>query len=633
MCGIAGVVGNLRLQDHEYVRSMCASMHHRGPDSDGYFDSARACLGMRRLAIIDVANGSQPNFSEDGRIVSVLNGEIYNYGSLQTELREDGHRLKSLSDSECIPHLYERDGTDLVRSLRGMFGFAVWDSRDESLLLARDRVGKKPLYYWQEADRLWFGSELKALLTLPGLERQIDVGALSQYLTYQYVPAPLSILQGVRKLPPASLLHWKAGKLQISEYWRLSYHAQGSNRPRSEDDACEELRERLLEATRVRMVSDRPLGAFLSGGMDSSAVVAAMAMQSSEPISTFSVGFEDAGFNELPYARQVAAMYGTNHHEVIVKPDANDLIPRIADKFDEPFADSSALPSFYVAESASQSVVVVLNGDGGDESFGGYDRYLRFMRPGVSLPLPIFVSDPLARAASFAYRRYGREDAIGRLTSRALRVADRDAAGRYGRQISYFTPEEQRALFREEYRGFLKAQDHYALIRNAWSKGGGSDLTNTLLNVDVHTYLPGDLLPKVDITTMSVSLEARSPLLDQELMAWAAALPGDLKVRNGQTKYLMRKALAPWIPADVIDRPKRGFAIPIKRWLQEDLRGMVSDTLLSADSAIAEFLDEREVRLLVRLNHEYGHRSGQVWSLLMLEFALRRLKTRSGRVP
>ena len=392
MCGIAGLASAGR-PDAGLVRRMCDTLVHRGPDGSGFHDDDHAALGMRRLAIIDVAGSQQPVYNEDRTVAAVFNGELYNFPELREDLRRRGHRFVTNGDSECLVHLYEDYGDDLVHHLRGMFAFAIWDAAARRLLLARDRVGKKPLYWREDGASLAFGSELKALVADPAVHRRIDPVALHHYLTYQYVPAPWSIYQGIQKLPPGHLLSWQDGVTKVSRYWRLDC----TQRPvTSIPEAAEQLRYLLLDATKVRMLSERPLGAFLSGGLDSSAVVAAMARQTSGPVKTFSIGFEDGQFDERAHARRLAEFYGTDHQEFVVTPAAMDVLPTLAWHFDEPFADASAIPSFYVARMSSQHVTVVLTGDGGDESFGGYQRYALMGMTG-RIPVPTFARPRAAR--------------------------------------------------------------------------------------------------------------------------------------------------------------------------------------------------------------------------------------------
>lgn len=608
------------------VRAMCGAIAHRGPDDEGFFDSPSAVLGIRRLAIIDVAHGMQPVFNEAGDVVVVFNGEIYNYPDLQRELRGRGHNPSSDGDSACLPHLYEDHGLDFFEHLRGMFAVALWDARRRRAVLGRDPVGKKPLYYHQRGSRLWFASELKALLQISEIPQTLDPVAVDLYLTYQYVPHPHSILRDVHKLPPGHRLVFDDTGLRSERYWSLEYapseprrFGHGRREALRETELADELRERILEATKVRMVSERPLGAFLSGGLDSSAVVAAMARLSDKPVATFSIGFEEEAYNELPHARRVASLYGTEHHELVVTPDIADVLPRVARMFDEPFADASAIPSFYLAEMARQHVVVALTGDGGDESFGGYVRYANFLAAGGKRRYPT----PLVRCASAVGSHLATNPPRNRHLARVGRVASRMAASnpadRYAQQMSYFFPWETRKLYNPEFLAEVIGNDPYQRMREPWTETGASDTVNRLLACDVALYLPGDLLPKVDITTMAVSLEARSPLLDQRLVEWAASLPGYLKVRNGTTKYLFKKAMEPWLPRDLIHRKKMGFGMPRDEWLRGPLVPLVHEMLLGPDSQVSTYLYSDEIRALVSRHEGRGSDGARLWALLMLE--------------
>ncbi len=621
MCGIAGVAGDVRTEDRQIIRDMCAAMRHRGPDDEGYFDTNGASIGMRRLSIIDVDHGHQPVFGESDAVAAVINGEIYNFEDLQELLRARGHVLRSHADSECVPHLYEEFGKHLVDQLRGMFALAVWDARDQVLTLARDRVGKKPLFYAHVGDRLWFASELKCLLQVPEIPRELDLAALDSYLTYQYIPHPMSAIKAIRKVPPAHTLTFAVGHgtVRLDEYWRLSYPKIDAQPSESAADLQEKLRSHLLDATRIRMTSERPLGAYLSGGLDSSAVVAAMSRVTSKPVSTFSVGFEDERFNELPFARRVAEQYGTNHHELIVKPNVQEILPRIARMFDEPFADSSAVPSYYVAEMASRNVVVALTGDGGDESFGGYSRYLSFLRGLPRLSVPPALAEFSAKAADRFDRLNLHNPTLRRVASLAIQGSAPTPALRFGRMVSYFSPEQRSRLLRPEVSVALAGVDPFEPLIKAWERPADADPVNRMLAADVALYLPGDLLPKVDITTMAVSLEARSPLLDHEFMEWSASLPGNLKVADGSSKTLFKAALEPWLPHDLVHRKKMGFSIPRDDWLRGPLRGMVHDLLLSASTRSADYLRATEIDYWVRRNDTFGDAGPQVWALLMLE--------------
>jgi len=613
MCGIAGIASRDR-PDARLVRSMCDQLVHRGPDGSGFHADDRAALGMRRLAIIDVAGGQQPVYNEDRTVAAVFNGELYNFAELRSELRGRGHTLTTNGDSECLVHLYEDYGDELVQRLRGMFAFAIWDAASRRLLLGRDRVGKKPLYWRDDGSSLSFGSELKSLIVDPAVPRTVDPVALDHYLTYQYVPAPWSIYEGIQKLPPGHLLAWQDGVAKVSRYWRIDCTERDVG---SLDEAAEQLRELLLDATKVRMVSERPLGAFLSGGIDSSAVVAAMARQASAPINTFSIGFEEGRFDERAHARTLARHYGTNHHEFVVTSSALDILPTLAYHFDEPFADSSAIPSFYVAKMSSGHVTVVLTGDGGDESFGGYERYALLDRA-ARIPVPPFARRGLSGLGRLII---GHSLPRTRLRSagRAAEILAEPLPRRYARMMSYFTPDQKAAVYSSALAERLAGVDSYELLYEAFAASRAQSDVGRLMDVDVQTYLPGDLLAKVDITTMACSLEARSPFLDHHVMEWAAGVPGRLKVRSRDTKVLLKHAMAPWLPGELIDRRKQGFGIPMAVWLRSDLRGVCRDVLTDATArSRGLFKPEAVSRLLA--DHDHGiDRSRQIWALLQFE--------------
>ncbi|TQK50648.1 asparagine synthase (glutamine-hydrolysing) [Streptomyces sp. SLBN-118] len=613
MCGVAGIVSTSP-PDPQQVRAMCRLITHRGPDGEGYHSDANAALGMRRLAIIDVVGGDQPVYNEDRTVAAVFNGEIYNFVELREQLVARGHRFATDGDTEVLVHLYEEHGEDLVTHLRGMFAFAIWDMARRRLLLARDRVGKKPLYYRQSGTSLAFASELKALMADAGVSREVDPVALHHYLTYQYVPAPWSIYRGVSKLPPGHLLVWQDGEVSVRRYWKLDFTPRPVG---SEREAAERARELLLDATRVRMVSERPLGAFLSGGIDSSAVVAAMARLSDRPVKTFCIGFDDQRFDEREYAATVARRYGTDHHEFVVAgASALEVLPTVTRHFDEPFADSSAIPSFFVAELSRQHVTVVLNGDGGDESFGGYRRYAYMNRVGRR-QAPPRLQGLLNRVGS-ALAESGTAPRLRRV-GRGLQLLGERPQHRYASLMSYFTNESKDALYTKAMHEQLAHVDSYDLIGEVFDTSRSDEDVNRLMDVDVNTYLPGDLLVKVDITTMAHSLEARSPFLDHHLMEWAAGLPGRWKVDGQVTKALLKKAMAPWLPSELITRPKAGFGVPLADWLRCELRPLAFDLLTDHTARSRGLFRPEVVRGLLQDHDEGRDRSTRLWSLLQFE--------------
>jgi asparagine synthase (glutamine-hydrolysing) len=612
MCGIAGYAGR-NPPDAAQLRRMCDVLSHRGPDEDGYLITDSVALGMRRLSIIDLSTGHQPVFNEDRSIAIVYNGEVYNFGELRRSLEAGGHHFGTDSDTECIVHLYEEHGERCVEHLRGMFAFALWDDRQHRLMLARDRAGKKPLYYRVTNDGIWFGSELKALLQDPNCPRTVNPTALHSFLTYGYVPAPAAILTGVHKLPPAHTLTYHDAAVELRRYWRLSY---GSKLALSEEEAAEALRGLVREATRIRLVSDRPLGAFLSGGVDSSVVVAAMAEQMPEPVKTFSIGFEDHRFDERSYARMVAERFGTDHQELVVRPDVAELLPRLAWFYDEPFADSSAVPSYYLAEMARRHVVVALNGDGGDESFGGYDRYVA-----QGLAARIRLGDRLSSVVLRGVNALpsGAHQSRMRRVKRFMAFALGPPATRYTEVMAIFTNQDKEALYSDEMKEAMGGVDAYELLAAAFADSEATEVVDAAMDVDVRTYLPGDLLVKMDIATMANSLEARSPLLDHKVMEFGAALPANLKVRGRTGKWLLKHAARGWLPDEVLDRPKMGFGVPVAAWLRDELRDLAHDVLTDDTARGRPYFEPATVDSLLDEHQAGTDHSKKIWALLCFE--------------
>jgi asparagine synthase (glutamine-hydrolysing) len=592
---------------------MCRVISHRGPDDQGTLVAGAVALGMRRLSIIDLAGGHQPISGCDPAVSVVFNGEIYNYRELQKELERRGHRFHTHSDTEAIVHLYEEHGASCVEHLRGMFGFAIWDEHKRELFIARDRAGKKPLYYTlTRRGTLVFGSELKSLLEHPEVERELDVEALDAYLTFGYVPDPLSIFRAVRKLPPGHHLTYRDGEVSVKQYWDFPFEAEAQ--PRSEEDYLEELRFLLDEAVRLRLVADVPLGAFLSGGVDSSAVVGFMARHTDRPVKTFSIGFHEDSYSELKYARIAAKHFGTDHHEFIVTPDICHIVDELAWHFDEPFADSSAIPTYMVSKLAREHVKVVLSGDGGDELFAGYTRYgIDRQRSGFAR-LPAVVRkglmQPLSR--SLPHGAWGRNF----IYNVAL-----DAIDRYVDSISVFSELNKPSLYTADFRRQLEGKELASACyrRMAASVATGKPL-DRVLYLDSKTYLPGDILTKVDRMSMAVSLEARVPLLDHRLIEFVARMPDTMKMRGLETKYIFRRAVRDMVPAEILDRPKQGFGVPLQQWINDQLRGRIHETLREQRTRERGYVEDAYVRRLLE-EHERNRRdhSGQLWALFMLE--------------
>jgi asparagine synthase (glutamine-hydrolysing) len=620
MCGIAGIVAPDGIKADRTLAPSLNRLRHRGPDAWGTSADDRCVLGHRRLAIIDLSDaGRQPLSNENDTVWITFNGEIYNFQVLRTRLEGLGHRFRTGTDTEVIVHAYEQWGTDCVQYLRGMFAFGVWDQRRRRLFLARDRVGKKPLFYTQQGNCFLFASELQGLLADPEVRREVDTAAIDAYLTWGYVPAPATAFRGISKLPPA---HWltldvtpEGPVVHVERYWSLAY---GPKLRLSEREAAEALREKLTEAVRLRMVSDVPLGAFLSGGIDSSIVVGLMAGLSDQPVRTFSIGFEEAAYNELDHARRVAERWGTQHQEFVVQPDALAILPTLVRHYGEPYADSSAVPTFYVSQLTRREVTVALNGDGGDESFAGYERYLgnRVAERVRRLPGSGWAARGLARLLPDSLDPKSRL----RQVRRFLQVAHQPMAEQYGGWLSFFRPEAKRSLYQSDFRAAMDGADTLDWYGSLFDETRGLDPVDAAMAVDVRSYLPYDLLVKVDITSMANSLEARSPFLDHELMEFAARLPVSLKLRGGTHKYLLKRAFADLLPPENVNRRKMGFGVPVGQWFRGPLRDLLCDSLLSDRCRSRGYFTPSEIKRLVgeHLNGRADH-AYPLWSLLMLE--------------
>jgi asparagine synthase (glutamine-hydrolysing) len=598
--------------DAEAVRRMCDAMVHRGPDDHGYRSAGACALGHRRLSIIDLRpEGGQPMTNEDDSIAVVVNGEIYNFRALRAELEGKGHRFKSRSDSEVVLHLYEEEGVDFLTRLRGMYALALWDEPRQRLVLARDRFGKKPLYYHVGPEGLVFASELGGLAASGHFERRPDLDAIDAFLCLQYVPSPSTGFLGVRKLPAGSRLICERGRIGEPErYFELRF-----DRPRSGSLAAltEELDAQIDDAVRVRMVSDVPLGAFLSGGLDSSLIVAMMARHSSEPVKTFSVGFTSKDRSELPYARMVAERYGTDHHELTVQPDMASVIPQFVRHYGEPFADSSALPTWYLCEYTRTGVTVALSGDGGDEAFAGYRRYSHSKTARVLRSLPGPLPSLLAKT-------------IGSIpTPAAQQVRD------YGRRLmepehirflglaAHIPYEDRMVLYSSDMRRRYAEDRTAARFGELYAASTAIDPVNRLLDLDIHTYLTDDILTKVDIASMAHSLEVRCPLVDQNLMVFAASLRGDMKLRGLTTKLILREVAKPLLPEQILSRRKQGFGLPIDRWMKEDLAPLSRDVLLDRTARERGLFEPSAIETLLEQQQRGEPRGDQIWALMILE--------------
>jgi len=590
---------------------MCDAITHRGPDSAGYFVADGIAMGMRRLSVIDVQGGTQPITNEDGTVVVVFNGEIYNHHQLRRDLIAAGHRFRTRSDTEALVHLYEEHGVEMVSRLHGMFAFSIWDCRRRRLLLARDRTGMKPLSYRLSAGGIDYCSELRSFLAAPGEALSISPSAVMQYLAYGYVPDPASIFAGVKKLPPGHLLEWGANRsVEIRRYWNPGLPTADVGDERA---LVETLKVKLDAAVASHLESEVPLGAFLSGGLDSSTVVALMSRHASGRVKTFSIGFDESQYDESPVARAVASALGTEHTELIIRPNVEQIFESVAAMFDEPFADSSAIATFLVAQLARQSVTVALSGDGGDELFGGYSRYGDML--GKARPWPMLkLVGALGLMLPHAFRGRNRLADLGR-----------SRWGRYAATVMQPVRLDEGGVASPSIpEGLIKIENQFD---QRVSRELGEDFAAGMMLVDLESYLPGDILTKVDRTTMAVSLEARVPLLDFELVDFALTIPGSMRVTAASSKRLFRQAISDLVPKIVLTKPKRGFELPMGRWFRGPLRGRV-EVLRAPSAALQPYVDRRAVARLVR-EHGDGRRDHSVllWRLLVLDYWLSALAT------
>lgn len=623
MCGITGFVNaDGRAVDRSILERMNCAIIHRGPDEDGFYVHQNVGLAMRRLAIIDLAGGQQPIHNDDRTKWLVFNGEIYNYQELREDLIKRGHKLYTKSDTEAVLHLYEEFGVECVQYLRGMFAFAIWDDVEKSLFLARDRVGKKPiLYSHQPNGDLIFGSEFTAVLEHPSIGREVDMQALDAYMSYLCVPAPQTAFKSIRKLEPGHWMRWKDGLVETRRYWLPKF---GPKLKITEEEAIEETTRLMRESTRLRMISEVPLGAFLSGGVDSSIVVALMAQESSSPVKTFSIGFEEQDFSELKYARAVAEHVGAEYHEFIVRPNALEILPALVEHYGEPYADSSAIPTYYVSKETRQHVTVALNGDGGDESFAGYERYMAMELAEIYRRIPSWMRSALIEGPVNLLPSSELKQTRIRDVQRFFSSAHEDKKARYFRWMSTFKPALKPDLYTSDFKAQLTGQTS-KLLDEWFDVANGTGILDATLLTDQMTYLPNDLLVKVDIASMANSLEARSPFLDHNVIEFAARLPENIKMRGLRPKYLLKKVAARLVPREVVYRRKMGFGVPVGRWLRGEMSGFLRDTLLSQAALSRGVVKPEKLRQYVdeHVSGKFDH-SFQVWSLLMMELWFQR---------
>jgi asparagine synthase (glutamine-hydrolysing) len=624
VCGIVGIVNNASVPvERGILEGMNCAIVHRGPDEDGVYLKGHVGLAMRRLSIIDLAGGQQPIHNADKSKWIVYNGEVYNYQDLRRGLKERGHELYTSSDTEAVLRLYDEEGADSLRHLRGMFAFAIWDDRDQSLFLTRDRVGKKPLLYSHQPNGdLIFGSEFNALLKHPAVSREVDHDAIDDYMSYLCVPAPKTAFKHIRKLEPGHWLRWKDGKIETHRYWLPDFSKKIKI---SEQEAIEETTRIVRESTRLRMISEVPLGAFLSGGVDSSTVVALMAQESSRPVKTFSIGFEEQDYSELKYAKRVAEHVGAEYNEFIVKPNAIEILPTLVEHYGEPYADSSAVPTYYVSRETRKHVTVALNGDGGDESFAGYERYSAMLMAEQYKRIPAIlrkslVEAPISLLPTSDVRRSRVRDA-----KRFLNAANLPRTERYQVWMSSFDERAKARIYTDEFRSSLDAPDSAAVLDKWFARANGSGVLDASMLTDQMTYLPNDLLVKVDIASMANSLEARSPFLDHNVIEFAASLPENLKMRRFETKSLLKKVAARLVPREVVYRRKMGFGVPVGKWFRTEMKDFVRDVLLSPTARRRGIVKPIAVERYVN-EHITGTQdhSFQIWTLLMLELWFQR---------
>ena len=615
MCGIAGIVGrDGEVLGADQVRRMTDAIVHRGPDDEGIRAQGRIGLGMRRLSIIDLAGGRQPIYNEDRSVCVVFNGEIYNFPQLRKELEARGHHFYTHCDTEVIVHLYEEMGADCVTKLRGMFAIALYDEKRESLLLARDRLGKKPLYYALADGRLYFGSEIKAILAVAPQLAEVDPEGFLQFFYFGYVPDPHSAFKRIRKLPPGHLAEYAKDEIKIRQYWDVPRY--GAHDPGSDEACLEEMERRLEDAVRIRLISDVPLGAMLSGGVDSSVVVALMARCSSLPVKTFSIGFGKADFNEAEYARLVATHFGTDHHELMVDPDIAGTLDQLSRVMEEPFGDSSMIPTYYVSRLAREKVTVALSGDGGDELFAGYDRYIANWRRRHYDFIPPLVG------SLYRNHLYGRLPSRikGRKFAWNITLPSRD---RYLDGLSFLPAlHREKSLFSREFVSNARSWvDPFRQFEKYYDEAPASDQLSKLMYLDTKTYLPADILTKVDRMSMATSLEVRCPILDHEFVEWAAGLPLKYKFRGGTRKYMLKKlAERLGIPSALLHRRKQGFSLPLVHWMRHELKHSLLGIITEPRALQRGYFNPAAIRGLLD-EHVSGRRnhSGALWLLLVFE--------------
>jgi asparagine synthase (glutamine-hydrolysing) len=618
MCGIVGKVDfSGTLVERELLERMCATIVHRGPDDQGIYTAPGVGLGQQRLAIIDLDHrATAPLSNEDGSIWVTFNGEIYNFQELRSGLEERGHSFRTESDTEVLVHLYEEYGTESVHHLRGMFAFALWDQNVRRLFAARDRLGKKPFVYALTGEGVVFGSQIKAVTADPSVSIAPNYRAIDEYLTHQYVPSPLTAFEGISKLPPGSFLICERGSVRVERYW---IPPTSTKIDADETEIATELLARFRESLRIRLVSDVPLGAFLSGGIDSSAVVALMAHESGAPVKTFSLGFDEEGFDELPYARLVAQLYGTDHHEMVVKPDAAAVLPLLVHHYNEPFADSSAVPTYYVSKMAREHVTVALSGDGGDENFAGYENYRVVGEWSRGDVVPAVIRQPVGRTITAVLDALPRTTSLGK-ASRAVSMLAGSVPERFALQTAIFKPLEKEAAYTARFRALIGKEP--CLVTIPWDEE--MDPLDWMMRQDQSFYLSDCLMTKTDIASMAVSLEVRCPLLDHTFVEFASSIPSSMKRDAAGGKGIFKRAIRHLLPPEILDKKKTGFGMPVAKWMRTDLLPMLRENLLDSRAEARGLFEPAFVRRMVD-EHVSGRRdwSSRLWALLFLELWFR----------
>lgn len=615
MCGITGRI-NFNKTDiilHSELKAMSDSIQHRGPDDEGFYINENIGLGFRRLSIIDLSTGHQPLTNEDESIWIIFNGEIYNFLELRNSLIKQGHIFKTKTDTETIIHLYEQYGSDCLQYLRGMFAFAIWDNNKQELFCARDRFGIKPFYYYTDNKKFVFGSEIKAIVKSSNIDKTLSLDAIDSYFAFGYISGDLSIYKQVKKLQPAHYLQVslnRTPKIKITRYWDIHFEPDYS---KTESQWKAELEECFSETVKMHMISDVPLGAFLSGGIDSSSVVAMMAKNSTQAIKTFSIGFNEQEYNELTYAREIAAKYGCDHHELIVEPESISLLPKLISSFDEPFADSSAIPTYYVSKLARESVKVVLSGDGGDELFAGYSIY-KGLNKIHSYPFN-FNSSVLSNLIwgtihKITPQHFKYEQTLYFLSKK------KEYLSAY---ISIWKKHERMKLFRNT-EIIDRASSSESYKEHLLKLGANLDYITNMQNLDMKTYMVDDILTKVDRTSMINSIEARVPILDHKFAELSFKIPWNLKLKEGDQKYIFKQAMTPNLTPNILNHRKQGFGIPLKYWFKDDLKQYTKDTLLSANPQISNFLDKKYIQKILLKNHSNNRDfSSKIWTMIVFE--------------